>query len=66
MHSPLAVLFHFFLRFESLDDFMIFFLVSIPLEAFVHLQQIFHSFQNEDLKDQKVPQTKSGQNRHWI
>ena len=26
----------------------------------MHLQQIFHSFQNEALKDQKVPQTKSG------
>ena len=57
---PWLFYFIFFLRFESLDDFMIFFLASIPLEAFVHLQQIFHSFQNEDLQDQKVPQTKSG------
>ena len=51
--------FFFFFKFESLNDF-IFFLASLSLEAFVHLQQIFHSFQNGDLKDQKVPQTKSG------
>ena len=39
---------------------MIFFISSLPCEAFKHVQQIFRCFRDGGLKGQKVPRSKSG------
>ena len=39
---------------------MIFFMASLPCEAYKHLQLVFRQFRNGSLKGQKVPRSKTG------
>ena len=45
---------------DQLDDGMVFYLASLPMETFRLLEQIYKKFNNADLKSQIVPRSKKG------